>query len=139
MRLYLDASPIIYSIEGVPEFRLAALSWIERAEVAKGVVITSRRSRLECRVKPLREGNTPLLERFDGFFSRGSLEIVDVSSDVIERATELRAKHDFRAPDAVHLATALVVGADVFLTGDRTLKRCPDLDVQLLTGPHIAP
>jgi len=90
-------------------------------------------------VKPLREGNTPLLERFDGFFSRGSLEIVDVSSDVIERATELRAKHDFRAPDAVHLATALVVGADVFLTGDRTLKRCPDLDVQLLTGPHIAP
>jgi hypothetical protein len=31
MRLYLDANPIVYSIEGVPEFRLAALSWIERA------------------------------------------------------------------------------------------------------------
>jgi len=80
MRLYLDANPIIYSIEGVPEFRLAALSWIERAEAAQGAVITSRLSRLECRVKPLREGNSALLEQFDGFFSRGGLEIVDVLS-----------------------------------------------------------
>jgi len=62
MRLYLDANPIIYSIEGVPEFRQVALDWIERAEAAEGVVITSRLSRLECRVKPLRDENTELLE-----------------------------------------------------------------------------
>ena len=49
MRLYLDANPIIYSIEGVPHFRQASLDWIARAE-ADGVVITSRLSRLECRV-----------------------------------------------------------------------------------------
>ena len=42
MRLYLDANPIIYSIEGVLDFRQAALAWIERAESAQGVVITSR-------------------------------------------------------------------------------------------------
>ena len=42
MRLYLDANPIIYSIEGLPEFRLAALAWIERAEANRGLVITSR-------------------------------------------------------------------------------------------------
>jgi predicted nucleic acid-binding protein len=42
MRLYLDANPIIHSIEGVPEFRLAALAWIERAEAAQHAVITSR-------------------------------------------------------------------------------------------------
>ena len=34
MRLYLDANPIIYSIEGVPAFRQASLDWIERAEAA---------------------------------------------------------------------------------------------------------
>jgi predicted nucleic acid-binding protein len=76
---------------------------------------------------------------YNGFFSRGGLELVDVSGDVIEQATELRAKHNFRAPDAVHLATALLVRADVFLTGDRNLERCPDLDVQVLTGPRTAP
>jgi uncharacterized protein len=67
MRLYLDASPIIYSIEGMPEFRLAALGWVERAEAAQGVMITSRLSRLECLVKPLRDGNAELKERFEGF------------------------------------------------------------------------
>ena len=134
MRLYLDANSIIYSVEGVPAFRLAALAWIERAEVAPGVVITSRLSRLECRVKPLREGNAELLERFEGFFSREGLELVEVSAAVIEQATELRAKHNFRAPDAVQLATAILAKADVFLTGDRNLGRCPGLTVQVLSG-----
>lgn len=87
MRLYLDASPIVYAIEGLPAFRTAALAWIEQAEAAQGAVITSRLSRLECRVKPLREGNSELLERFEGFFSRAALEFVEVSAEVIERAT----------------------------------------------------
>jgi hypothetical protein len=87
MRLYLDANPIIYSVEGVPGFCLAALAWIERAEVAQGVVLTSRLSRLECRVKPLRGGNAELLERFEGFFSREGLELVEVSAEVVEQAT----------------------------------------------------
>src|SRR5688572_739558 len=100
MRLYLDANPIIYSIEGLPEFRLAAVAWIERAEAAEGTVVTSRLARLECLVKPLREGNTELLQRFEGFFFREGVELVDVSGDVIERATELRAHHNFRTPDA---------------------------------------
>ena len=79
MRLYLDANPIIYSIEGVPAFRLAALDWIERAEAADGVVITSRLSRLECRVKPLRDDNTELLELFEGFFAGEGVEIVEIT------------------------------------------------------------
>jgi predicted nucleic acid-binding protein len=136
MRLYLDANPIVYSIEGVPEFRLSALSWIERAEVAQGAVITSRLSRLECRVKPLREGNAELLERFEGFFSREGLELVEVSAEVIERATDLRAKQHFRAPDAIHLASALLAKADVFLTADRDLEKCPGLTVEVLSGPR---
>lgn len=136
MRLYLDANPIIYSIEGVPAFRQAALEWIERAETDDGVVITSRLSRLECRVKPLRDDNTQLLELFEGFFARGSLELVEITAEVIEAATQLRSTHNFRAPDAIHLASALLARADVFLTADRNLARCPDLNVEVLTGPR---
>jgi predicted nucleic acid-binding protein len=131
MRLYLDANSIIYSVEGLPEFRDATLEWIDRAE-ASGTVVTSRLARLECRVKPLRDGDAELLARFDGFFARAGLELIEVAADVLERATELRARHGFRTPDAIHLATALEANADVFLTGDRTLARCPGLDVQVL-------
>jgi len=136
MRLYLDANPIIYSIEGVPAFRQAALDWIERAETDGGVVVTSRLSRLECRVKPLRDDNAELLELFEGFFAREGVELVEVTAEVIETATQLRATHNFRAPDAIHLASALVAKADVFLTADRNLARCPGLNVEVLVGPR---
>jgi predicted nucleic acid-binding protein len=136
MRLYLDANPIIYSIEGVPDFRLEALAWIERAEADGGVVLTSRLSRLECRVKPLRDDNAELLERFDGFFDRPIVDFVEISADVIEHATRLRAAHNFKAPDAIHLASALIAKADVFLTGGSTLRRCTELTVEVLSGPR---
>jgi len=139
MRLYLDANPIIYSIEGVPEFRAAALGWIERAEGSGGAVITSRLSRLECRVRPLRERDADLLARFDGFFAREGLELAEVTAEVIETATALRAAHGFRPPDAIHLATAVLARADVFLTGDRNLARCPGLNVEILAGPRGVP
>ena len=139
MRLYLDANPIIYSIEGVPEFRAAALGWLERAEGAGGAVITSRLSRLECRVKPLREANTELLARFEGFFAREGLELAEITAEVIEAATALRATHSFRPPDAIHLATAVLAKADTFLTGDRNLARCPGLKVEVLAGPRGVP
>jgi len=133
MRLYLDANAIIYSIEGIPDFRRAALAWLECTEVADGAVITSRLSRLECRVKPVRQSNTELLAQFEGFFARRRLDLVDVSAEVIEYATELGAAHNFKAPDAIHLASARLSKADVFLTGDQVLRRCPGLQVEVLT------
>lgn len=135
MRLYVDANSIIYSIEGVADFRLAALAWIDKAESGDGVVVTSRLSRLECRVKPLRDKNAELLERYEVFFARSTVELVELSSVVIELATELRADHNFKVPDALHLASALLSKADVFLTGDKALERCPGLVVEVLGPP----
>jgi predicted nucleic acid-binding protein len=96
------------------------------------MLITSHLSRLECRVRPLREKNEILLARFDTFFSRPGLLLADVSARVLELATELRATHGFKTPDAIHLSTALLQGASIFLTGDETLKKCPGIEVVLL-------
>jgi predicted nucleic acid-binding protein len=139
MRLYLDANPIIYSVEGTPSFREAVLRWIDRVEAtADGVILTSVLSWLECRVKAQREKDEEALKRFDGFFVRENLTLIDISTDVVERATDLRVKYGFRTPDAIHLATALLSGADVFLTGDRDLDRCTEIKVVRLTPDTIA-
>jgi hypothetical protein len=63
MRLYLDACAIIYSIEGLSSVRDVAVRFIDQAEAAPGLIITSHLSRLECRVRPLREKNEILLAR----------------------------------------------------------------------------
>lgn len=140
MRLYLEASAIIYSIEGLPHVREATVRFIDRTEtVDEGVVVTSYLSRLECRVRPLRDRNESLLARFDAFFSRPGLLLADVSPQVLERATELRATHGFKTPDAIHLATALLQGANAFLTGDEGLRKCPGLEVAVLDPAAPAP
>lgn len=133
MRLYLDSSVIIYSLEGVLPVREMTVSRIAEAEASHGgAVITSRLARLECRVKPLREGALEALALVDAFFARPGLVLAEVTAQVLEGATELRARHGFKIPDAVHLATAFVQGADIFLTGDVTLARCPGMEVAIL-------
>ncbi len=95
MRLYLDACAIIYAVEGVASFRVAALQRITRAEsAANGFLLTSRLSSLECRVKPIRQNVVALLSAYESFFSRTSLHVIDVAAWVIDRATALRALHN---------------------------------------------
>jgi predicted nucleic acid-binding protein len=131
MRLYLDSSAIIYSIEGMPQFRDAAVRWIERVE-SEGQLLTSQLARLECRVKPMRDGNAEILARFDALFSSPNLIVRHIDTGIIDRATQIRAEHGFRTPDAIHLATAIAESADVFLTGDDALARFTQLRIVVL-------
>ncbi len=133
-RVYLDASCIVYLIEAASPFHAAVVARVARDRTdPSAVVITSRLSRLECRVRPLREGNSTLLSAYDAFFSSARLIVAEVNAAVIERATDLRAHHGFKSPDAIHLATAIDEGASAFLTGDAQLVRCAELNVEVLT------
>jgi predicted nucleic acid-binding protein len=131
VRLYLDANAIIYAVEGNLAFRRAALDWIQRTrDSLEGQLLTSQLSRIECRSKPAAEGARDLLLRYDRFFQFARLG--EVTAEVIERATDLRARFNTRTPDAIHLATAIRDKADYFLTGDRGLARCTDIEVVVL-------
>ena len=134
--LYLDACCIIYLIEASSPFHAAVVRRVLQHELAPAAeIMTSRLSRMECRVKPLREGNERLLAHYDAFFRQRRLHLAALSAPVIERATALRARHGFKTPDALHLATAIEEGSDFFLTGDATLARCSELRVEVLTPP----
>ena len=50
MRLYLDASPIIYTVESNPEFKDDVLHWVHQVEATAGLLVTSRLALLECLV-----------------------------------------------------------------------------------------
>ena len=135
MRLYLDASAIIYSVEGVSEFKSIVRDEISRALTSGGVLITSRVSRMECRVKPLREGNTATLSYYDLFFSSRDLVIAELTEEIVESATDLRVKYNFKALDALHVATAMQERVDAVLTGDAGFLRCTDVRVKLVKLP----
>lgn len=47
-----------------------------------------------------------------------ALVLVPVDADIARVAATLRATYRLKTPDALHLATAIVVGADRFVTGN---------------------
>ena len=132
MSLYLDASAIIYSVESVAPFRDTVLGRLSQLFATEGLLLTSRLSRLECRVKPLREGQNQLLAIYDEFFVGELVQVIEIGPEIVELATELRVRYGFKTPDAIHLATAIDQRANVFLTGDRALSRCTELRVEVL-------
>ena len=124
--IYLDANVIIRLIEG----DTAARAPIEARLQDQTLMLTSQLSRLECRCLPLRNSNQRLLALYDAFFRARELRVIELTAAVIDRATDLRARHGFRTPDALHLAAAIVSGASSFLTGDRQLTRCTEISVE---------
>ncbi|MGI8678037.1 MAG: type II toxin-antitoxin system VapC family toxin [Jatrophihabitans sp.] len=67
--------------------------------------------------KPLREGQQAEIEALLWFIAR--LELLPVDRATAELATALCARYRLRTADAVHLATAVIAGADRFITNNQ--------------------
>jgi uncharacterized protein len=129
MRYYLDAAPIIYLIEQRQPFATAIRSKL----AAPGIVpITSELARLECRVKPMRDGNQALLQDFDDYSANTIAEILPLTRDVVDLATEIRAQYNFKTPDSLHLAAAVISNCDVFMTNDQRLNRFTGINIETI-------
>ena len=128
---YRDACCFIYLVEGEPKWK-SVVSARMAAFGPAARLATSELSRLECRTKPMHDGNLALLAQYDSLFSAARLELVALNTAVIDCATLLRAEYGFKTPDALHLATALESGASVFVTADGKLKRCSAIRVEVL-------
>jgi predicted nucleic acid-binding protein len=129
MRVYMDSAPIIYLVEGVVPYARALET---RLFVPGTVQVCSDLTRLECRVKPMQEGQTALLAAFDRYFADIVRDIVPLSRQALDRATSLRARYGFKTPDAIHLAAAIVGECDLFLTNDRRLCQCAEIAVEVV-------
>lgn len=130
MTLFLDACVIIYWVEAVdPWFSKLERRLDELRREFKGLSIAaSVLSRLECRVKPLREADTDLLGRYDRFFSETQARMMGLDENVIELATGIRALTNLKTADALQAACALSLGSDLrFLTNDRRFAKVPKL------------
>jgi predicted nucleic acid-binding protein len=132
MRVYLDSVILIYLFDHTGPFNLRATSRLAALVTAGDAIAVSDLSRLECRVRPIRLGDAAKLSVFDAFFARSDVELVPITTAVFDRATRLRATHNFKLGDSLHLAAAIEPGCDRFLTNDGRLSRCTDIAVEVL-------
>ncbi len=129
-RIYLDSAPLIYLVEGVTPYA----DILARQLAQPGSIqVCSELSRLECRVKPIREKQESLLAAFDNYFASVISDIIPLTRLIIDQATEIRAGYGFRTPDAIHLAAAIQAQCDLFLTNDRRLEKFTGIKVAIVS------
>lgn len=118
---YLDSCMIIYALEDDPRFGAAARSALAALKQQRLQPVISALVRLECLVHPMAQKQSEQLHRYHGFLQLfPQLPIQDSTFDL---ATELRAEHGLRTPDALHLATALSHGCQSLITNDQRFTR----------------
>ncbi|WP_394826899.1 type II toxin-antitoxin system VapC family toxin [Pendulispora albinea] len=129
----LDTSTFIYLIEKHPAFFGTVEPIFTEVDAGTVKAVTSVLTLLEVLVKPIETGATALADDFRATVTvSANLRVVDVDRAIAERAAEIRAGYGFRTPDAIHLATAQMAGADAFITNDERLRRFPEVAVVTL-------
>ena len=67
VRVYLDSAPLIYLVENVSPYIEQLVQRLSAEDVRQ---VCSDLTRLECRMKPLRDGEIALLAAFDTYLLR---------------------------------------------------------------------
>ncbi len=95
---------------------------------------------MEVLVHPIRIGNDVLAEEYRDIllYSEG-ITTYDISNEISEIASGLRAKYSIRTPDAIQIATGIYYEADYFLSNDKLLKQISDLEVLILDDFRATP
>src|ERR1035438_7589008 len=118
----LDTSTFIYLIEKHPVFFGTVEPIFQAIDAGVVQASTSVLTLLEVLVKPLEANAIALADDFRAAVSASAnLRVVAVDRSVAELAAGIRASYGYRSPDAIHLASAQLAGADAFVTNDDKL------------------
>jgi uncharacterized protein len=134
---------VIYAVERSPADQQRALNHLATLERAGYRFAISELTRTECIVPVLGPGSGDRLSDFFRFFRGPNLRTVDLTAAVCARASAIRGSHTYPAippaqpkryglADALHLAAAIELGCDAFLTNDNQLANFPDITVEEL-------
>ena len=87
----------------------------------------------EVLTRPLRLGNTRLEREYrDILLHSGGFRLLAITARIAESAAALRARYTLRTPDALHIAAAIDVRCDAFLTNDTDTKRVTEIAALVL-------
>jgi predicted nucleic acid-binding protein len=134
----VDSSTFIYYIEKHPTYFNLTKAFFEYVSRGDLEILASTLTLTEVLMKPIQAQNTRLQTEYgDLLLNTQNVATVVVDKTVAIEAAELRARHNLKTPDALHVASALVAGCDAFLTNDSGIKRVTEITVLTLDELEI--
>ena len=131
--VYLDANLLIYAMEDFGSVGGKVRDLFARIDAGELDGVTSELTLAEVLVKPLRDGATAIAGEYRELLDPdGPLLVTPVSRAVLVRAAEVRSSSSLKLPDAIHVATAELLGCGTLLTNDAGFLAWPASPVLLL-------
>lgn len=120
-RVFWDTNLFVYLVEGHGHGQqVTALR--RRMMEREDELLTSALTLGEVLVKPMEIGARELRQRYESVIMAGAT-VVPFDVRAAPRFAEIRRDRSIRAPDAIQLACASMVGVDLFITNDDRLSR----------------
>jgi len=95
-------------------------------------VIVSELALLETLVAPLKQTDALLITAYERLLTKTEVRMLPITAQILREAAGLRAQFNLKTPDAIHAASALNHGCDLFVTNDPIFRRVPNLKVEIL-------
>jgi predicted nucleic acid-binding protein len=123
-RLAFDTNALVYLLQGVSPYA----PWLDRlfasVEAGEREAVVSVVVEAELLVKPIRDHDTPMLQRIAALLAHRQTRVIPADRDVARSAARIRADLRLGIPDAFVVATAVATGCDALVGNDaRCAKR----------------
>lgn len=132
----LDTNIFIYALKKNDPKHEAAKNLLEQIKEVKPMAFISVLLIEEFLIHVYKQNREKDIPAILDFITLGGLcNVVDVNRQIAMSAAKLRALHtSLRTPDAIHLASATLAGAKVFITTDKRLpEKVGRLKIQFLS------
>lgn len=131
--VYADTAVFIYTIEEHPDYyHLLRSLWIQ-FQASQLEIVSSELTLLETLIVPTRNLDIELIQAYEQLLLASPIQLLPITRLILKTATQLRAKTNLKTPDAIHVATALSAGCDLFLTNDTQLRTITDVKIVILS------
>lgn len=134
-RLYLDTNILIYLFEDFPVYHDVIQEITQCVDAGEAQLFTGEITIAELMVMPFRKDNPELIKfHMRALEDKAFIKLLPTTRKVYLKTAFLRATFpNMKTPDAIHVASAVEGGVDVFITNDAGIKTPSGLDRVLLS------
>ena len=123
-RVFIDTAPFIYYLENSSLYMGMVKKFFTKCIEENIQIVTSAITIEEYLVFPYSSGKMEFADNFKKFIKYMDIEVINMDSTIAEQGAKIRGKYkNFKAMDALQIATAIVGGCDMFFTNDKQLRQ----------------
>jgi predicted nucleic acid-binding protein len=133
-KVFWDSMLFIYWMEGHPGYSPRVLQILNSMDARGDSLYSSVLAVGEVLVGPQKKNANDVITRIETYFRSEMVRLLPFDHKAAIRYSQIRARMNVEAPDAIHLACAASEGIDVFITNDKNLVGKSVPGIQFIVG-----